>query len=214
MVVDASGSMRFSGSGRGTAGSKLEYVQYLATALSHVISRQQDQVGLAVAAQGLHEFLPPGSTPGHVAQLQETIATLKTRPITDLAGALRDLFQRLHRRGVLLLMSDFLVEDLEAVFAVVRLFRHRRWEVVVLHIVHPLEERLPEGPAYRFEGLEKEGRIDCSPADIRALYQQRFEGHAAALRTLALAAGCDYRRVSTATPYLQTLSGFLVERAG
>src|SRR6202011_2633714 len=120
-------------------------------------------------------------------------------------GALRDLFQRVQRRGVLLIMSDFLVEDLEAVFAVVRLFRHRRWEVVVLHIVHPLEERLPEGPAYRFEGLEKEGRIDCTPADIRALYQQRFEGHASALRTLALAAGCDYRRGSTATPYLQTL---------
>ena len=27
-------------------------------------------------------------------------------------------------------------------------------------------------------------------------------------------AGCDYRRVSTAIPYLQTLGGFLVERAG
>ena len=36
-------------------GSKLEYVQYLATALSQVISRQQDQVGLAIAAQGLKD---------------------------------------------------------------------------------------------------------------------------------------------------------------
>jgi hypothetical protein len=34
------------------------------------------------------------------------------------------------------------------------------------------------------------------------------------VRDLALAAGCDYRRVSTAVPYLNTLSGFLVERAG
>src|SRR5262249_2020505 len=43
LVVDTSGSMRFGApGGRGTAGSKLEYVQYLATALSHVISRQQD----------------------------------------------------------------------------------------------------------------------------------------------------------------------------
>jgi len=33
-------------------------------------------------------------------------------------------------------------------------------------------------------------------------------------RSLALAAGCDYRRVSTGVPYLQTLSGFLAERAG
>src|ERR1700730_5840509 len=66
LVLDASGSMHF-----GAGGSKLEYVQYLATALSHVISRQQDQVGLAVVADRVHELLPPGSTAGHVARLQE-----------------------------------------------------------------------------------------------------------------------------------------------
>jgi len=46
------------------------------------------------------------------------------------------------------------------------------------------------------------------------LYEDRFEAHAVMVRTLALAAGCDYRRVSTAVSYLKTLSGFLVERAG
>jgi uncharacterized protein (DUF58 family) len=209
LVLDASASMRF---GRGL--TKLEYVQYLATAFSQVISRQQDQVGLAVVAETVQEFLPPGSTATHVAHLQALIEGVQTRPATDLAGTLRDLFQRLHRRGVLLVLSDFLVDDLEAVFASVRLFRHRRWEVILLHVVHPEEERLPEGAAYRFEGLENEGRVDCSPEEIRALYQERFESHAAALRTLALAAGCDYRRVSTAIPYLQTLGGFLVERSG
>jgi uncharacterized protein (DUF58 family) len=209
LVLDASGSMRF-----GPGGTKLEYVQYLATALSQVIGRQQDQVGLAVVADAVAEFWPPGGTPGHVAHLQALIEGTKTRPATDLAAALRDLFLRLHRRGVLLVLSDFLVDDLEAVFAAVRLFRHRRWEVILLHVVHPQEERLPEGAAYRFEGLEKEGAVACSPEEVRALYQERFEGHAAALRALALAAGCDYRRVSTAVPYLQTLGGFLVERTG
>jgi hypothetical protein len=149
-----------------------------------------------------------------MAHLQAAIETMPTRPATDLAGGLTALFQRLVRRGVLLLLSDFLVDDLEAVFASVRLFRHRRWEVIVLHVVHPEEERLPEGPAFRFEGLEGEGRADCSPAEIRELYQKRFESHAGMLRTLALATGCDYRRVSTAVPYLQMLGGFLVERAG
>lgn len=215
LVVDASGSMRFGGrSARDLKGSKLEYAQYLSTALSQVISRQQDQVGLAVVSEGLKEFIPPGSTRDHVANLQETIERLATRPVTNLASGLRDLFQRLTRRGVLLVMSDFLVDDPEAVFGAIRLFRHRRWEVVVLHLVHPDEERLPEGRAYRFEGLENEGLVDCTPAEIRRLYQDRFEAHAAMIRTLALAGGCDYRRVSTAIPYLQTLGGFLVERSG
>jgi uncharacterized protein (DUF58 family) len=216
LVIDASGSMSFNGQAKAAAGegSKLQYVQYLATALTHVISRQQDQVGLAVVADGVQEVHPPGSTGSHVAELQKVIETLQTRPTTRLAEALRDLFQRLHRRGVLVLASDFLVDDLEAVFASVRLFRHRRWEVVILHVIHPQEERLPEGIAYRFEGLENDGQIDCSPAEVRALYEKRFAEHVSVVRGMALAAGCDYRRVSTGVPYLQTLGGFLVERSG
>ena len=56
--------------------------------------------------------------------------------------------------------------------------------------------------------------VDCSPLEIRSAYESRFEAHCAAVRTLSLAAGCDYRRVSTGTSYLHTLSGFLVEREG
>ena len=134
--------------------------------------------------------------------------------MTRLGDGLRDLFGRVNRRGVLLLMSDFLVDTLDDAWAGVRLFRHRHWEVVVLHLVHPDEERLPAGLAYRFYGMEGEGRIDCSPADIVRQYAERFEQHAGMVRSLALASGCDYRRVSTAVPYLQTLSGFLVERSG
>jgi hypothetical protein len=106
------------------------------------------------------------------------------------------------------------MEDLEAVFAALRLFRHRGWDIVVLHVVHPGEERLPDGIAYRFEGMENDGRISASPAEIRPAYQERFAAHLAMVRQLALAGGCEYRRVSTAISYLQTLGGFLVARAG
>jgi uncharacterized protein (DUF58 family) len=217
MVVDASASMEF-----GEGPSKLEYVQYLATALSETIHRQQDQVGLTVLADSLLELLPPAGTRSHVRRLQGILEFLRTElwavpadaPGTDLAGGLNNLFLHTRRRGVLMLMSDFLVDDLEAVAGALRLFRHRRWEVIVLHIIHPDEETLPEGAAFRFEGLEGEGRIDCTPADIREQYQERFEAHAQAVRTLTLSAGGDYRRVSTAVPYMQTLRGFLVERNG
>jgi len=215
LAIDVSGSMRFGQRSAGnTAGSKLEYVQYLATALSHVISHGQDQVGLALLDESLRELIPPAGTPSHLFRVQEVIEGLETAATTTMADGLRKLFERSHRRGVLLLMSDFLADDLEDVFAALRLFRHRNWEVVVLHFVHPDEERLPEGTAYRFEGMENEGRVDCSPAEIRTAYQRRFDAHVAMVRQLALTGGCDYRRVSTAVPYLQTLGGFLVERAG
>ncbi len=215
LAVDATGSMQFGARRRGqTEGSKLEYVQYLATALSHVITRGQDQVGLAVLDDGLRESIPPGGTLTHARRVQEAVEQLETRQATTLAPSLQALFAQSPRRGVLLLLSDFLLDDLPAVFAAIRLFRHRNWEVVVLHVVHPDEERLPEGTAYRFEGMEGEGRVDCSPAEIRAAYRRLVADHLAAVRQFALAGGCDYRKVSTAIPYLTTLGGFLVERAG
>lgn len=142
MALDASGSMLFAGQ---KGKSKLEYAQWLATAFSQVISRQQDQVGLAVISAGLSNVRPPGSKPSHIQGIQHAIETLQTQPTTDLAAGLRDLFARLSRRGVLVVMSDFLVDDLEKVFSALRLFKHRHWEIVLLHIVHPEEERLPEG---------------------------------------------------------------------
>jgi len=215
LALDASGSMRFGAqSGPDSTGSKLEYAQYLATALSHIIHRGQDQVGLAVVAGELVEHIPPGGTASHVAYIQQVIENIATHPAVQMAGPLRRLFEQTSQRGVLLVMSDFLVDDLDEVFAAFRLFRHRQSEVILIHLIHPDEERLHAGSAFRFVGMEDEGIVNCSPDDIRELYQQRFESHAAAVRTLALSNGCDYRRVSTAGSYLQTLGGFLVERSG
>jgi uncharacterized protein (DUF58 family) len=216
VLIDASASMKFSGRNQGSpgTGSKLEYSQYLSTALTHLICHGQDQAGLAIAADSLRNFVAPGSTPGHLTSLHQVIEKISTWPATNLGHSIRQLFERLSRRGVLIIMSDFLCEDLEDTFAAIRLFRSRHWEVVTLHLVHPQEERLPVGTAYRFHGLENEGSVNCSPSEIREAYERRFESHCTMVRAMALATGCDYRRISTATPYLQTLTGFLVERGG
>src|SRR5688500_16547363 len=172
LLLDASGSMTF-GSPRGLGGgrNKLEYAQHLATALSQVISRQQDQVGAAIASDGLGDVLDAGGTAGHVRRLQEMIERAKPLPATKLGGALRALAGRPPRLGVPMVCRCCLVDDLDRVFAALRLFLPRRWEVVALHVVDPDEERVPEGRAFRFEGLENDGGIDASPNDIRKLYE-------------------------------------------
>ena len=64
------------------------------------------------------------------------------------------------------------------------------------------------------KGMENDGRVDCTPMQVKAAYESAFAAHLSAVRGAGLSAGCDYRRVSTATPWLQTLMGFLVEREG
>ncbi len=216
LALDTSASMDFGATppaARSDALSKQEYCRYLATAFSHIISAGQDQVGLALLGDQLAEYLPPRGTPTHLAQLQERIAEFQTQPSRMLAPALRTLFERLSGRGVLVLMSDWLNDDLDDSVRALRLFRHRHWEVILLHLIHPAEERLPEGGAFRFVGLEGEGTVDCTPEEIRDSYELQFARHIEAVRAVALAAGCDYRRVSTSVPYLQTVGTFLAERS-
>ena len=215
LVLDVSRSMLFGGqSARDTAGSKLDYARYTCAALAHIIIREGDRFGLALASSQLDGFLPPRSTPGQLDGVLSVIEGVELVPDTALAVPLRELFARLNQRGVLIVVSDFLDEDLEALFGAIKLFRHRHFGVLLLHVVHPLEERLPTGPAYRFEGLEGEGHRICSPQEISDLYERRFRSFLTGLRTRAVAAGCDYHLLSTAVPYVQHLKKLLVQRHG
>jgi len=215
VVLDVSRSMLFGArSLTDTAGSKLDYARYVGAALSHIILRDRDRVGLALASAGLDRFVPMSSAPNQMDAVLAGLEDVTPGPQTSLADALGALFSMLGRRGMLIVVSDFLEEDLEALFAALRLFRHQHFGILLLHVVHPQEERLPSGTAFRFEGLEGEGLCDCSPRDIADLYERRFRKFLSGLRDLATATGCAYQRFSTAVPYITNLKTLLVERQG
>ncbi len=230
-VIDCSGSMRFDGqpSTSPTSGwlgkqmslvgppsppDKLTYAQYFTTALTHLVTRGGDQTGLALIGDGLHWYRSPGSTESHARGLYEAIEGIETVDRSDLARGFEAIIGRVRGRGVILLLSDLLVNDVQDLTAALRRFRHHGWEVVILHLIHPDEEDLPDGVAFQFEGLEGEGNVRCRVNEIRDLYRQRWCAHLEQARSIATAVGADYRRISTATPYLDTLGQFLVQRAG
>ncbi len=193
---------------------KLTYAQYFTTALTHLVTRGGDQAGLALIGDGLHAYHHPGSTQRHARGLYEAIENVDTVPQSKLADGLDSIMGQIRGRGVMLLMSDFLVNDTAELTAALRRFRHRGWEIVMLHLIHPNEEELPSGVAYQFEGLEGEGNVLCRVAEIRDLYGRRWREHLERTRSVATGVGADYRRVNVATSYLDTLGQFLVQRAG
>lgn len=231
-VIDCSGSMRFDGqpsksvgtgwlkkgtdvvAARSAAPDKLTYAQYFTTALTHLVTRGGDRTGLGLVGDGLHSYLSPGSTESHAHTLYEAIENIETVNRSDLAGGLESIIARVRGRGVMLLLSDLLVDDVQDLTAALRHYRHRGWELVLLHLIHPDEEELPEGVAFQFEGLEGEGNVKCRVSEIRDLYRLRWREHLERARSIATAVGADYRRISTATSYLDTLGQFLVQRAG
>lgn len=194
-------------------GSKLEWMQYFATALSHLIIIGRDAVGMCSIKQGIDTYLPASSSLQQRGLLHDAIENLQPEGQTALGEGLDDLFLQAGRRGVLLVLSDFLLDDFDKVLASFRKYRARGWEIITLHLIHPEEEKLPEGNAFRFQGLEFDGEVSCQVHELRQSYIERFEQHVSMVRSGLLGAGCDYHRISTAENYLDVLRSFLVLRS-
>jgi len=193
-------------------GSKLEWMQYFSTALSHLIVLGRDAVGLGVGREVLIDYLPPIASVQQRSLIHASIEKLKPTGQTDLSRSLDDLIVRARRRGVLVVISDFLVPDLDRVMAGFRKFRSRGWEIIALHLVHPVEERLPTGNAFRYSGLESDGEVNCQWSDVHREYEKRFSAHLGSTRAALLSVGCDYHRTLTSVSYLEVLRKFLVQR--
>ncbi len=213
MLIDSSGSMlQGARSPRNHQGSKLEWAQYFCTALSHLIVLQRDSAGLATHANNQVTYLPPSSSLVQKAVLHNAIGNLFPQGNTQLQEILSDLNLRGKRRGVLVILSDFLVDSMEPVLSNLRQFRTRGWELVALHLMDPNEQKLPTGNAFRFVGLEFDGFVNCMTSQIRKDYEDRFQKHLEKTRTSLLGIGCDYHLISTATNYLDVLRSFLILR--
>ncbi len=213
VMLDCSGSMRQGAKTRGDLkGSKFQWMQYFATALSHLIVVGRDAVGLCTVREGLETYISPSSSMQQRALIHQTIEQLKPDGVTRLANGLDQLILQAKRRGVLLVLSDFLVDHLDSVVGSFRKFRAAGWEIIALHLVDPSEERLPDGNAFRFIGHERDGEVNCQLAEVRAAYQERFELHMTTTRTALISVGCDYYRIRTTEDYLEVLRSFLVTR--
>lgn len=214
ILIDSSGSMGFSGYANRFDESKLAWCQYFSTALSHLILTGRDHVGLATSGQNRCQYYPPSCLPQQRGIIHESIADMVPIGFTKLARSLDEVFLQVRRRGVLMVLSDFLEADLDPVLSSLRKFRSRGWEVIAMHIVHPDELSLPKGRAFRFLGMEGEMPVAAQVNELREAYEQRFERHQKAVRSGLLGVGCDFHAVYTSTSYLDVLRQFLIKRSG
>jgi hypothetical protein len=122
-----------------------------------------------------------------------------------------DLAERLARRGIVVILSD-LFDDVEAMLAGLRHFRHRRHDVIVLHVLDPAEIDFPFQHVTMFKGLEALGNVVTEPRSLRAAYQQEVQSFIKKVRTGCRAQQIDYLTVRTDEPLSSVLTAFLTAR--
>lgn len=210
LIVDASGSMNYVGIR--SKQSKYQYAMSLAAALAYLMIGQQDGVGLATFDTQVREFLPPRSRPKH---LQAIYAALLRRPPggeTDLAQVLGGLAKQLHRRGLLILVSDCFA-DIQTLLRALAHFRHAKHEVLVFQVLDPDELDFPFTGRMRFRNLERAGeQEDIDAAALRDAYRQQFDRFQTRLHDGCGRSRIDHVVMTTDMPLAEGLARYLATR--
>ncbi len=218
LLVDCSASMGYGGAayqrlfGKDTV-SKLDYAKHLAAAIAFLLVQQGDRVGLTLFDDRIRTHLSPGGTFPHLYTLLDGMAKQELGNQTSLSGTLRDAFSLIKRRGLLIVVSDFL-DDVEEVIQALNMYRHRNFHVLLFHVMHPYERRLPPLDSINFVDSETGAMMTSRSGDIAEAYAAEVDAFIQHLRSAAVARGIEYRTVSTDEPYSDVLREFLLSRAG
>jgi uncharacterized protein (DUF58 family) len=208
LLVDASGSMGYSGSTL----SKFDYARYLAASLGYLLHTQRDATGLVTFDTDVRVRVEPSA---NVQNYQRMVGTLEqTSPggETSLAQVFEKVASSIARRSLLIVLSDCL-DRFEPLAKALKQFRHAKHEVIVFHIVAPEEAEFPFSRPTQFRNLERAN--DCKvidPHQFRAHYLEQYMAFCSELAKLCGTVGADYQKLITTQPYDIALGAFLDAR--
>jgi uncharacterized protein (DUF58 family) len=207
ILLDVSASMGYASRGL----TKLEYGAYLAAALSYLMNRQRDAVGLIAFDDRIRQMLPASARPGHLTSILVTLERLELGAQTDVAKPLRDLAEAIHKRGLVVLISD-LLDDIDRVIDGLKHFRYRGTEVIVFHVLDPAELAFPFEKAARFRDMETKDEVLAVPGDVRKQYLEAVNDLIDRYKRELRASGIDYTLLDTSVPLENGLMSYLFTR--
>ena len=208
LLLDASNSMMY------TSGplKKIDYARFIAASLFYLaIKLQRDAAGLIVFDDEVRHYIKPSTQPGQLAHLFGTLEVTEPRARTNFGKPLEYFQKSLHRRGIVIVLSDF-YEQPDTIIRALEPLRFRGNEIVLFHLLDPQELRpVLRGPSLLVD-LETDQTIEVIPEYAKGDYRARIDAHVAALTSRARGAGMDYHLLRTDQPLDAALREYLALR--
>ncbi|MGD8319254.1 MAG: DUF58 domain-containing protein [Gemmatimonadota bacterium] len=205
VLLDVSRSMSYASH----AVSKLDYARFLAAALLFFSNRQRDRVGLVTFDADIVEYVPPSMK--HMDTVLHVLDRAEAGRPGSLRAPLLNVAERLGRKGILVLISDF-YEEPEDVMGAVLPLRARGHDVIVFHVLDPAETAFPFQESSAFEDMESGEQIPVIPERLREEYRRLVEAHLAELERRFTGNAVDYQVLDTSRPLDLALFRYLSAR--
>ncbi|MDH5233623.1 MAG: DUF58 domain-containing protein [Gemmatimonadota bacterium] len=199
VVLDVSKSMDWKSAP--TLLTKLAYAERMVAAITLLQIRQRDSVGLIRFDDQLRSVVPPKSRTIQWKRILTALADPGSGTGSDAAGALRQAGKLIRRRGMVILVSDLLLDEQE-VDDTVHALRAQGHDVTILHVMDPAERSfdLPAGESL-FVDPEQGAQLAATPADIREAYQETVLEAMDEWRARFASAGAFYEPIMTDQPF-------------
>lgn len=198
LLCDVSRSMAWSGAP--TTIAKLDWAKRFVAALALVLLRQRDAAGLVTFDDDVRDVLPPRSRLAHWELLARTLGARAAGQGTAAEPALRRVVDQLKRRGLVVLVSDLLMDRTLALKAL-RFLRHRGHQVIVVHVMDPAELVLEGQQEVRLADAESDAALVLRPRDWADEYAATVARAVAEWRTACRRSGIAYHQLRTDTPF-------------
>jgi uncharacterized protein (DUF58 family) len=211
LVVDVSESMHYGpkiGGVRREGLNKYDYGCTIAACLGYLLLRQQDSVGLITFDNDVRQIVPPRSQQTHIDALVKAMDVSRPREKTDIEKILRRVTETISGRGMVIVISDLLV-DREPLFRGLEMLCHRRHDILVFHVLDDDELIFPFAGTTRFEGMEELPHLVCDPRALRDGYIEALEEYLVEVRRGCTKMGIDYALIRTGDYLDAVLTKFL-----
>ncbi len=200
--------------------AKISFSKYAAAALSYLLQRQRDAVGLCLFSDSIKTITPIKSTPAHLDKIYKVLHDVENqRPIqtqTNVAYVLHEMAEKISRRSLVIIFSDMFDSgaNSDELFKALQHLKHNRHEVIVFHVMDKETElnfNFEERPM-EFIDLESGEKIKLNPADIKDRYHADSQAFMIELKLRCNQYKIDFIEVDVNTDFHVILQTYLIKR--
>jgi uncharacterized protein (DUF58 family) len=210
LLLDTSASMAY-GSGSVT---KLDYARFVAASLCYMAHVQRDAAGLIVFDEDVSNYVAPSTRQGQLFRLLHAIEKAEAGTRTDFAKPFVHFQNFLHRRGIVVVLSDF-YEQPDVIVKTIEPLRYRGNDVILFQLLDPQEIKPKfREPVVLVDMENSANSLEVSPEYTRDEYPRKIDSHIESLASAARGAGMEYFLMNTARPLDEGLREYLAVRKG
>lgn len=210
VLLDSSASMGYGSQ----AVHKLDYARFVAASLCYMANLQRDAAGLIIFDEEVTNYVAPSTRQGQIFRLLHAIEKAQPGTRTDFLKPFVHFQNYLHRRGIVVVLSDF-YEDPETVVKAIEPLRYHGNDVILFHVLDPQEIKPKfREPVLLLDMENQTNSLEVSPEYAKHEYRQKIDAHIETLSSKARGAGLDYFLMDTGRPLDEGLREYLSVRRG